>query len=122
MLHANGVSARPYLLCSILQRQLGEHVCSQCRVNAHAGFRGFAGITKEYLAKLDRPLTDRAVEAMAEGCQVKGKHVRPVHVGSASSDPAQCKLRVVVQDGRNREVRHLIEHAGASPMFQLCES
>ena len=94
------------LAAASLQTAMSDHKA------AHKGMRG-AGVPKEYLAKLDKPLTEKACEAMGEGCLVDGKHVQPVHVGSATNDPSQCKLRVVVRDGRNREVRQLIEHSGA---------
>ena len=50
---------------------------------------------------------------MAQGCDMDGVFVQPQYVDRAGTDPnSKERIRVVVTDGRNREVRRLIEHAG----------
>lgn len=50
---------------------------------------------------------------MLEGCVVEGVRVVPVYVDLAGIDPgSKMRLRIVVNEGRNREVRRLIESVG----------
>jgi 16S rRNA U516 pseudouridylate synthase RsuA-like enzyme len=75
-----------------------------------------AGIHKEYVARVNKRLTAKDLKALAEGCALDGVFVQPVFVGLAGTDSAaRDRIRIVVQQGRYREVRRLIEHCGALP-------
>lgn len=80
---------------------------------AHAVQHPSSGLTKEYVVGLnDRP-NKRQLETMQEGCDMDGIHVRPVQVYIDETDAAKRnRIKVVVAEGRNREVRRLIENAG----------
>jgi pseudouridine synthase len=81
--------------------------------NAHAE------VEKEYVAKVNGRPTQKQLDAMRAGCDMDGVTVVPVYVDVASLDPgSQDRLRIVVRDGRNREVRRLVEHAGACRQCQ----
>lgn len=66
--------------------------------------------------------TLKQMNLMAEGCDVDGVHVTPVHVDLAARDrTSQDRICVVVQDGRHHEVRKMIAHAGETiPCFLAC--
>lgn len=70
-------------------------------------------VNKEYVAKVSRPPTQRELATMAEGCDMDGVFVQPLYVDLAGVDPnSRDRLRIIVTEGRNREVRRLIEYAG----------
>ncbi|KAK9819972.1 hypothetical protein WJX72_004674 [[Myrmecia] bisecta] len=72
-----------------------------------------SGIEKEYAATTDQVPTKRQLEAIAAGCIVDGAFVQPVAVGAEASDPSvRNRIRLIVAEGRNREVRVLVSNAG----------
>lgn len=72
-----------------------------------------AGLTKEYVVTLDRGPTRRELDIIAAGCEVDGNVVTPEAVGMDATDPnARSRIRVIVNEGRNREVRMLVSTAG----------
>jgi len=76
------------------------------------------GLTREYVATLSRKPTRKELEAIADGCEVDGALVKPLAVyappAESGGDPlARNRVRVVVSEGRNHEVRKLVAAAGA---------
>jgi len=70
-------------------------------------------VTKEYVAKVDRSPSKKEIVRIQEGCDMDGTFVQPLYADRAGLDPnSRERIRVVVTDGCNREVRRLIEHAG----------
>ncbi|MCI5051505.1 MAG: rRNA pseudouridine synthase [Simkaniaceae bacterium] len=67
-----------------------------------------SGIHKEYVAKVNRDITDTHLKVMSSGTEVEGKWVSPVSVRKVR----RCTLKVVVGEGRRHEVRRLIQAAG----------
>lgn len=78
-----------------------------------------AGLTKEYIATVDRPATRRHLQQVAEGTEVEGAHVMPVAVAIDDSNPADgnCRIRIVVAEGRKHEVRELFGAVGLNVKF-----
>ena len=74
-----------------------------------------AGLTREYVATVDVAPTKKQVAAIAAGSVVDGSFVQPALVEPDSSDPSHGgrKLRIVVAEGRNREVR--VQGSSPSP-------
>lgn len=66
-----------------------------------------AGLTREYVATVDEAPTRKQLAAIAAGAVVDGSFVQPALVEPDISDPSHGgrKLRVIVSEGRNREVR-----------------
>lgn len=73
-----------------------------------------SGLTKEYVAAIEGKVTKRHLRVISEGTHVEGVHCTPVAVEliSAQANEWKQRLRIVVCEGRNHEVRHLIENAG----------
>lgn len=63
-----------------------------------------AGITKEYIVTCSAEPTRRQLETIAAGCEVDGAFVTPVAVAPVKDVGQKDRLRIVVAEGRNREV------------------
>lgn len=63
------------------------------------------GVTKEYVVTTNEPANKRQLKDMAQGCTIEGVEVKPLGVAVEMSDPSKRnKLRVVIAEGKNREV------------------
>lgn len=65
-------------------------------------------ISKEYLAKTDKEITDEHLKALSSGGLVEGSWVKPISV----SKVRQGTLKMAVSEGKKREVRCLLEYVG----------
>ena len=64
------------------------------------------GITKEYVVTTSDYPNKQQLKGIAEGCLVDGTEVKPIAVQLETSDPhLRNKLRIVLAEGKNREVR-----------------
>lgn len=68
------------------------------------------GLTKEYLVTAEHKITKAQFQKLGEGTEIDGIHIKPVIVAPVL-DGAE-KVRVVVNEGKNHEVRILVENAG----------
>jgi 23S rRNA pseudouridine2605 synthase len=75
---------------------------------AHKVMHPSGGITKEYIAKVDKEITDSHLKALSLGCLVEGVRVTPLRV----SKVRKATIRIVVGEGRHHEVRNLLEQIG----------
>lgn len=75
---------------------------------AHRVTHPSSNIQKEYLVKTDQELTGDHLCAISSGTLVEGVFVKPIRV----SKVRKGTLKIVVSEGRKREVRHLCEAAG----------
>ncbi|KAL2653085.1 hypothetical protein R1flu_021213 [Riccia fluitans] len=73
-----------------------------------------SGLTKEYIVTVNEKVTRRQLAAIAGGTMVQGVKCVPMIVESIEMEPDETRQRVkiVVSEGRNHEVRHLVENAG----------
>jgi pseudouridine synthase len=72
-----------------------------------------SGITKEYSVTLNRRPGKADLEALARGCEMDGAMVAPVAVATDDTDLSKPnRIRIILAEGRNREVRQLVEAAG----------
>jgi 23S rRNA pseudouridine2605 synthase len=65
-------------------------------------------IPKEYVVKVDKEIQHEHLVAIAEGCWVDGAFVKPFSVTKVR----RGTLKVVILDGRKREIRCIMEHVG----------
>lgn len=72
-----------------------------------------SGLTKEYNITVDRRPGRAELEKLSAGCDIDGVHVTPVAVAVDDTDLSKtARVRMVIAEGRNREVRRLVEAAG----------
>ena len=55
----------------------------------------------------DKQPTRADLEKVAEGCEVDGAFVRPLAVAPVKEPGRRPGIRIVIAEGRNREVKHL---------------
>eukprot|EP00887_Chlorella_sp_A99_P004816 scaffold4.g4816.t1 len=71
-----------------------------------------SGVTKEYSVTLNRRPTNAELERMAAGCEMDGAFVAPLALARDDTDATKPdRIRIVVAEGRNHEVRNLVEQA-----------
>ncbi|XP_031257343.1 putative ribosomal large subunit pseudouridine synthase SVR1, chloroplastic [Pistacia vera] len=71
-------------------------------------------LPKEYIATIDGAVNRRHLIAISEGTVIEGTHCTPdlVELLPRQPDISRPRLRVVVHEGRNHEVRELVKNAG----------
>lgn len=65
-------------------------------------------ISKEYLAKTDKDITDQHLKALDSGGLVEGTWVKPLKIVKVRN----TTLKMSVSEGKKREVRRLLEYVG----------
>jgi len=65
-------------------------------------------IQKEYVVKTEQEVMDVHLKKISQGTHIEGIHVKPAKVAKIR----RGTLRVVVLEGKKREVRLLVRHAG----------
>ncbi|XP_031503236.1 putative ribosomal large subunit pseudouridine synthase SVR1, chloroplastic isoform X2 [Nymphaea colorata] len=71
-------------------------------------------LTKEYIAAIEGNVNKRHLQAISEGTVIDGIHCRPDSVELLPAQPhnSRPRVRIVVHEGRNHEVRELVKSAG----------
>ncbi|MGC1878111.1 MAG: pseudouridine synthase [Rhabdochlamydiaceae bacterium] len=67
-----------------------------------------SNISKEYLVKTAQEITDVHLKDISKGTFIEGKRIKPVKVEKVRKGT----LKVVVKEGKKREVRLLVQNAG----------
>jgi 23S rRNA pseudouridine2605 synthase len=67
-----------------------------------------SNISKEYLVKSSQEITDVHLKAITKGTYIEGAWIKPVRVEKVRKGT----LKVVVKEGKKREVRLLVQNAG----------
>lgn len=76
-----------------------------------------AGVQKEYVAVVDGDLTSAHIEQLRKGTRVEGVFVKP----QAVEKMGRTKVKIVVAEGKKREVRLMLLHAGLKTL-ELCRT
>ncbi|EOY18774.1 Pseudouridine synthase family protein isoform 2, partial [Theobroma cacao] len=73
-----------------------------------------SNLNKEYIATIDGEVKKRHLIAISEGTEIEGIHCIPdsVELLPRQPDLSRPRLRIVVHEGRNHEVRELVKNAG----------
>lgn len=67
-----------------------------------------ANITKEYVVKVRSEVMDEHLKTISKGTLIEGKWIKPVRVTKVRKGT----IKVIVKEGKKREVRLLVENAG----------
>ncbi|XP_070001735.1 putative ribosomal large subunit pseudouridine synthase SVR1, chloroplastic [Nicotiana tabacum] len=81
---------------------------------AHQISHPSSNLSKEYIATIDGEIHKRHLIAISEGTVIDGVHCTPdaVELLPRQPDVPRPRLRIVVHEGRNHEVRELVKNAG----------
>lgn len=81
---------------------------------AHRLAHPSSNLSKEYIATIEGNVTRRHLVAISEGTLIDGIHCAPDSVELLPVQPntPRSRLRIVVHEGRNHEVRELVKNAG----------
>ncbi|XP_031120186.1 putative ribosomal large subunit pseudouridine synthase SVR1, chloroplastic [Ipomoea triloba] len=81
---------------------------------AHKISHPSSNLSKEYIATIDGEVNKRHLIAISEGTFIEGVHCTPdlVELLPKQPDISRPRLRIVVHEGRNHEVRELVKNAG----------
>ncbi|KAG8480549.1 hypothetical protein CXB51_024587 [Gossypium anomalum] len=73
-----------------------------------------SNLTKEYIATIDGEVRKKHLIAISEGTEIEGVLCVPDSVELLPSQPnlSRPRIRIVVHEGRNHEVRELVKNAG----------
>ncbi|CAK9313417.1 unnamed protein product [Citrullus colocynthis] len=73
-----------------------------------------SGLSKEYIAAVDGAVSKQNLLTISEGTIIDGVHCTPdsVELLPRQPDISRPRLRIVVHEGRNHEVRELVKAAG----------
>ena len=71
-------------------------------------------VEKEYYALVEHPLRDEALGQLRSGIVLDGRKTAPAVVERSREGSGGYWLRVVLREGRNRQVRRMIEAVGGS--------
>lgn len=73
-----------------------------------------SNLSKEYIAVIEGSVSKRQLIAISEGTVIEGVHCTPdsVELLPQQPDMTRSRLRIVVHEGRNHEVRELVKKAG----------
>jgi 23S rRNA pseudouridine2605 synthase len=71
---------------------------------------------KEYLVKVDGVVDERALTAFRASISIGGRATRPAEVSRVRVEGDKSWLAVRLEEGKNRQVRRLAEHAGFTVM------
>ncbi|TQD82332.1 hypothetical protein C1H46_032105 [Malus baccata] len=73
-----------------------------------------SNLSKEYIAAIEGVVSKRHLLAISEGTSIDGVHCTPdsVELLPQQPDMPRPRLRIVVHEGRNHEVRELVKNAG----------
>ncbi|PIN05988.1 23S rRNA pseudouridine(2605) synthase [Handroanthus impetiginosus] len=73
-----------------------------------------SNLSKEYIATINGAVSKRHLFTISEGTVIEGVHCTPdlVELLPQQPDISRPRLRIVVHEGRNHEVRELVKNAG----------
>jgi pseudouridine synthase len=91
------------LLLMTNDNQLAEHVTNP---ESH--------VPKTYLVKASRRLTDEQLQQLRDGIELADGRTRPARVHRVRDSEKYTHLEITLTEGRNRQVRRMIEAIGAT--------
>ncbi|MFL6720208.1 MAG: pseudouridine synthase [Sphingomonas sp.] len=70
------------------------------------------GVVRTYRARAYGPVTQAALEALAEGITIDGVHYGSINANLERRTGSNCWVEMSLTEGKNREVRRVLEHLG----------
>lgn len=74
-------------------------------------------LEKEYLVKVNSPLEDAQIRVLEAGVMLEGRRTWPAKVLNVRRGGMVTQLNVVIHEGRNRQVRRMLESVGKEAVY-----
>ncbi len=74
-------------------------------------------IPKTYVVKTEKPLSEKDISALRSGVVIDGVRTKKCNVSLIKSTSEGAKLHITITEGRNRQIRKMIEAVGNSVDF-----
>jgi len=63
------------------------------------------GVEKEYVAKIEGQISQKAVDKLRKGVWIEGGKTKPAGVTVLATQPNQSTVKIVIHEGRNKQVK-----------------
>lgn len=74
-------------------------------------------VDKQYLVVASGLVGDDALSALRSGVMIEGYRTHPARVEVIKRRAEETRLRITIHEGRNRQVRHMLESVGSSVRY-----
>jgi len=74
-------------------------------------------LDKEYVVKVNGVLDEKELSLLEKGVIIEGKRTWPAKILHVHRGEADTQLNVVIHEGRNRQVRRMMEAVGKEAVF-----
>ena len=74
-------------------------------------------IPKTYLVKTEKPISEKDINLLRSGVVIDGKKTKKCSIKFIESTKTGSKLHITITEGRNREIRKMIESVGNNVDF-----
>ncbi|MBP5466652.1 MAG: rRNA pseudouridine synthase [Clostridia bacterium] len=74
-------------------------------------------VPKTYLVKTEKPVSDTDINALRQGVQIDGVRTKKCAVRFVEATETGSKLHITITEGRNRQIRKMIESLGNNVVF-----
>lgn len=71
-------------------------------------------VKKAYIARVDRPLLEEQLERLCKGIELDGVMTAPAKAENIKNPKKGIEVKIVIHEGRNRQVRRMLEAVGVN--------
>lgn len=73
-------------------------------------------VNKVYIARIDKPLSEQQLEKLSSGVELDGVMTAPAKAENIKRPQKGYEVKITIHEGRNRQVRRMLESVGANVM------
>ena len=73
-------------------------------------------VNKVYIARIDKPLSEQQIEKLCGGVELDGTMTAPAKAENIKRPQKGYEVKITIHEGRNRQVRRMLESVGANVM------
>lgn len=73
-------------------------------------------VNKVYIARIDKPLDEEQIKTLCSGVELDGVMTAPAKAENIKRPQKGFEVKITIHEGRNRQVRRMLESVGANVM------
>lgn len=73
-------------------------------------------VDKAYIARIDKPLDEKALDTLRKGIELDGVMTAPARAENIKRPKRGFEVKITIHEGRNRQVRRMLEAVGVNVM------